>query len=399
MTEVSTKYPLGAGTWDVEEVRAIDQLLQSGSLAMGERVSEFEKRAAQYFGSRYAVLVNSGSSANLLAIGALRYTQKQPLLPGDEVILPAIVGPTTCYPLHQYGLKLRFVDVDPLTFNIDPHQILGAITRHTKAVFAVNVLGTSCDYSAILDICNRYGLILIEDNCESIGAKWEKKFCGTFGRLGTFSLQQSHQISTVEGGFVLTNEKELYHLLLSLRSYGGTKQLPHYNQLEEKAGSPFHDSYRFVVPGYNTRPINLTGAVGIPQLKKLPHFIEGRRRNGDYFEKVMQDIEGIRIQQQHEGSAWYGFAIVLENPHQSKRDEVVDYLQRSGIECKPILVGNFVKNPVTRYFDYSVYGNLPAANEIDTRGFVIGNRHLDLRKEITYFEKCLKSILFPKKSG
>ncbi len=261
------KYPLTFSTWDKEEIRIINEVLKSKNFTMGYYTKKFEHEFSKYFGSKYAVMVNSGSSANLIAIASLIY--KGILKKGDEIIVPAVSWSTTYYPLYQYGLKLVFVDIDLNTLNIDVNKIEPAITKRTKAIFLVNLLGNPNEFDKISNIAKEYNLIIIEDNCEAIGAKFDNKYCGTFGILGTFSFYYSHHISTIEGGMVLTNDEELYHSMLSLRSHGWSRHLPKNSTIYKKSSDKFYELFNFILPGYNLRPLELEAAVGLVQLKKL----------------------------------------------------------------------------------------------------------------------------------
>ena len=251
---MSFKYPLATATWNQDEYAAMQRVIESGMFSMGKQVQLFEQRFAEYIGSRYCVMVNSGSSANLLMVAALFYTQNPSLKleRGDEVIVPAVSWSTTYYPLHQYGLKLRFVDVDLETLNYDLAQLEGAITDKTRAIMAVNLLGNPNDFNRIQQMISGKNIVLIEDNCESMGAEFEGKKAGTMGVMGSFSSFFSHHISTMEGGMIVTDDEELFHILLSLRAHGWTRNLPKFNHVcGEKSDDPFKESFRFVLPGYN----------------------------------------------------------------------------------------------------------------------------------------------------
>ena len=191
------KYSLATTTWDNKEIEAIHRVIDSDFYSMGKEVKAFEEEFAKLFGSKYAIMVNSGSSANLIAVGALMFSKKYNLQAGDEVIVPAVSWATTYTPLQQYGLKLKFVDIDLDTLNLDLDEVEKAIGEKTKAIFAVNLLGNPNDFDRLLDICEKNNLILIEDNCESMGATYNNKQAGTFGVMGTFSTFFSHHIATM----------------------------------------------------------------------------------------------------------------------------------------------------------------------------------------------------------
>ena len=190
---------------------------------------------------------------------------------------------TTYFPLHQYGLKLKFVDIDIETLNYDLDKLETSITEDTKALMLVNLLGNNNDFDRINLICKEKNIVIIEDNCESMGAKYNNKYSGTFGVMGTFSSFFSHHISTMEGGVVVTDSEELYHILLCLRAHGWTRNLPKENYISKKSDNWFEESFKFVLPGYNVRPLEMSGAIGIEQLKKLPNFLKQRRKNAETF--------------------------------------------------------------------------------------------------------------------
>lgn len=389
----SQAYPLASPSWDDAEIQAMHRVIDSGMFTMGKEVRAFEEQFAHFVGSRYAVMVNSGSSANLLMMAALRYRRDGVSLKhGDEVIVPAVSWSTTYYPLYQHGLKVRFVDIDPLTLNLDPEGVRQAITPATKAVLAVNLLGNPNDFDALQSICNEHGLLLLEDNCESLGAIFNGKQAGTFGLMGTYSSFFSHHISTMEGGLIVTNDEELYHILLSIRSHGWTRHLPSPNRVcGEKSDNAFDEAFHFILPGYNVRPLELEGAIGQEQLQKLPDFIARRRENATCFEAHFKDHPTFQMQKELGESSWFGFALIIrsEKRDEINRADVVRSLMENGIEVRPIVTGNFAKNPVCEYFDSSISGDLKHAEEIDRYGFFAGNHHFDIKAQILYLEGLL----------
>lgn len=383
-------YPLASTSWDEEEYEAMQRVIESGIFTMGPHVADFERAFAEFTGSRYCVMCNSGSSANLLMIAALRYRKDNPLKPGDEVIVPAVSWSTTYYPLYQYGLKLRFVDIDPNTLNMDLEALNRAITNDTRAIFAVNLLGNPNDFVRIRQIIGQRNIILIEDNCESMGATFEGKQAGTFGLMGSFSAFFSHHISTMEGGMVVTDDEELYHIMLSVRAHGWTRNLPKHNHVcGTKSDNAFEESFHFVLPGYNLRPLELSGAIGIVQLKKLPAMIAARRNNAAIFVGMMAEFPWLRLQREIGQSSWFGFSFVLEQDVVVSREQVVNTLTQHGIDCRPIVAGNFAKNEVLKWFDYEVVGRLENADRIDKFGVFVGNHHYALGREF----ECLRSAL------
>ena len=180
-------YPLASSTWDDREIKAIQNVIDQDNFTMGSYVKKFENHFSKYFKAKYSVMVSSGSTANLLAVAALFFTRDSSLKRGDEVIVPAVSWSTTYFPLQQYGLKLKFVDIDIDTLNYDMTALSSAVSNKTKIIMAVNLLGNPNNYDVILDICNENNITLLEDNCESMGATFKNKFAGTFGSMGTFS--------------------------------------------------------------------------------------------------------------------------------------------------------------------------------------------------------------------
>ncbi len=378
---MSFKFPLATTSWGKEEHDAMQRVIASGMYSMGENVRAFERDFAQYVGSQHCVMVNSGSSANLLMVAALFYTKnsKLKLQRGDEVIVPAVSWSTTYYPLYQYGLKIKFVDIDLHTLNYDLDQLEQAVTDKTRAIMAVNLLGNPNDFERIQQIVGARDIILMEDNCESMGATYKGKQAGTFGVMGTFSAFFSHHISTMEGGMVVTDDEEIYQILLSLRAHGWTRNLPKQNHVcSDKSDDPFEESFRFVLPGYNVRPLEMEGALGVEQLKRLPKMIEERRKNGKLLQKVLDNHPEIIIQREIGASSWFGFSLVIRFGSKLTRKALVVKLHELGFECRPIVAGNFAKNEVVKYFDAEIHGTLKNADHIDQNGLFVGNHHFPI---------------------
>jgi CDP-6-deoxy-D-xylo-4-hexulose-3-dehydrase len=384
------KYQLATSTWDDKELKAIMKVILNDRYTMGEYVKKFEEKFAKFIGRKYAVMVSSGSTANLLGIASLFYTKKPYLNKGDEVIVPAVSWSTTYFPLQQYGLKLKFVDIDIETLNYDLQALKKAVTEKTKMIVTVNLLGNPNDFNTIKKIVGDKNIIIFEDNCEAMGAEYQGKQTGTFGLIGTFSTFFSHHISTMEGGFVVTDEEELYHVLLSLRAHGWTRDLPKENKVCKKSNDWFEESFKFVLPGYNVRPLEMSGAIGLEQLKKLPDFIKQRRKNAEIFKRFFENDERFLIQKEIGKSSWFGFSLIIRKGSGLKREEIIKKLIENNIECRPIVAGNFTKNPVMQYFDYEIHGELKNADYLHENSLFVGNNHIDLTNEIKYLAKVLK---------
>ena len=382
-------YPLATSSWGDEEIEAIQKVIKDDSYTMGKNVKDCEDALSLYLDRKYSVMVNSGSAANLLAIAALFYTKNPKLKKGDEVIVPAVSWSTTYYPLQQFGLKLKFVDIDLHTLNYNLEDLQTAITDKTKLLMIVNLLGNPNDFNKIKEIIEEKNIIMVEDNCESLGAEFLGRQAGTFGLLGTFSSFFSHHISTMEGGFVTTDDEELYHILLSLRAHGWTRDLPKKNMISDKSDDWFEESFRFVLPGFNVRPLEMSGAIGIEQIKKLKKFIEQRRANAKLFIELFKDHPDFLIQKDSGKSSWFGFSLIIKPESGLKRKAVLKSLSNNSIECRPIVGGNFVKNDVMKYMDYEIHKQLENADYIDGNGFFVGNSQKDLHDEILYLAKVL----------
>jgi len=339
-TQITTKHPLAVSTWSVgEQLRAAD-VLYSGHTTMGPLVAEFERKFAAYIGTQYAVMVNSGSSANLLMVAA--YTLRHGK---GTVIVPAVSWATSYSPFQQYGWHLVFVDIDD-SLCIDPREVAEVSMYHEMPlVLGVNLLGNCCDFDLLPP-----SRMLLEDNCEALGAEYKGQKTGSFGCMGTHSFFFSHHMSTMEGGTVTTNDRTFYEMLLSLRSHGWTRHLPQDNVLGATV-APFE----FIYPGYNVRPMEIQGAIGLAQLEKLPAMVEARRQNAHTCPLVLPREVGQ--------SSWFGFA-TKKTPDLAEKCEI-----------RPVVAGNFTRSQSLKYYDYEIQGTLPKANEIHDEWCYIGNSH------------------------
>ena len=331
-------HSLATNTWTDDEIEAGCKVLRSGYTTMGERCALFEKIFAEYTGTRYAVMVNSGSSANLLMIAALVYTGRLPR--GSLVAVPAVSWSTTYAPLEQFGMRMAVVDVDD-SMNINP-----ALIPDCDAIFAVNLLGNPCDYDALPDV------LTIEDNCESMGAEYKGKRTGSIGLMASHSMFFSHHISTMEGGVITTDDEELWRCLLSLRAHGWTRDLPEYERS--------FNSFEFITPGFSVRPTEIQGAIGVEQMRKLPAMVEARRRNGEEYSRL------IGHQREIGRSSWFGFPVLAPN-----RDELLPELMKE-FEVRPIVAGNIMRHKVAKHFDIDS-ATCDYANVLHDTGFFIGN--------------------------
>lgn len=353
MKMISSAYPLSVSTWGEEERNAILKVLDSGMFTMGKKVEEFEREYAAWVGSKYAVMVNSGSSANLLMVAA--YTIKNG---AGTVIVPAVSWSTSYSPFQQYGWTLKFVDIDKDTLNYDLDKLNAAHTGN-ELILAVNLLGNPNDFRWFPSH------EILEDNCESMGAVYAGMRTGNFGKMSSHSMFFSHHIQTMEGGVITTDDEYYYHMLLCLRSHGWTRHLPIDNKLNVEPSA-----YEFIYPGYNVRPIEMQAAVGLEQLKKIDGFIKSRRENAERWKEVCSK-RGWWMQKEIGDSSWFSFAIVDDNI-----DEIRSELTSKGFETRPIVGGNFTRSKSIEYYDCDlVMGPFVNADRIHDKGIYIGNHH------------------------
>lgn len=386
-----SRYKLASSTWDEKEYKAIQSVIDKDIYTMGEKVRKFEYDFAKYLNKRFCVMTSSGSTANLLSIASLFYTKKPKLKRGDEVIVPAVSWSTTYFPLHQYGLKLKFVDIDIHTLNYDLKALKTAISDSTKMIMVVNLLGNPNNFDKIKEIIDMKNILMIEDNCESMGAKFKDKQAGTFGIMGTFSTFYSHHMATMEGGLICTDDEELYHVLLSLRAHGWTRNLPKKNFVSNKTDDWFTESFKFVLPGYNVRPLEMSGAIGIEQLKKLPDFIINRRKNAKHFINLFKDHPDFFIQREIGKSSWFGFSLIIKPNSNIKRSDIIKKLNDYEIECRPIVTGDFTQNEVMKYINYEIHNDLVNAKYLHDNGFFVGNHQVLITEQINFLHNLLSS--------
>tara|TARA_B100000287_G_scaffold175322_1_gene165346 strand:- start:1065 stop:2261 length:1197 start_codon:yes stop_codon:yes gene_type:complete len=395
-------YPLAYSTWGKEELEAIQRVIDSDMYTMGKHVKQFEDEFAKQFGSNHAVMVNSGSSANLLMLSLLKWKYK---LTGN-IIVPVVGWATTYFPIVQNGFKINFVDVDPNTWNIDVNKIEEAINPQTCAIMPVNLLGNSCDYSKIIDICTKHNLLLIEDNCESMGAKYNGLYTGTIGLAGSFSFFFSHHIQTMEGGMILCTDKDDADYMRSMRAHGWVRDLPADSHLYKKTGNAFDDNFIFATPGYNVRPLEMSGAIGSVQLTKWNSIMETRLANKEHFLSLFANKSWCRVQKEIGTSSWFTFGIVLDGELKGRRAEVIDALSKAGIQNRPLASRNFLKQPVMRDLDFIVSGQwvnpnkillaseqMTAADDIHNNGFFVGNGSENIKESIDKLYEVIHSFV------
>lgn len=385
------KYNLTKLVWDQNEYKALNLCIKKNSFTMGSKVRAFENKFASFFGSKYSIMVNSGSSANLLSIYSLFFKKKNPLKPGDEVIVPGLSWSTTFNPLINFGLKLKFVDISPYTLNIDENLLEQNITSKTKAIFAVNLLGLSCNYTKIKEIAKKYKLYLLEDNCESLGSKYKKKYNGTLGDLGTFSFFYSHHIQTMEGGMILTDNEELFQICLSLRAHGWTREITN-EKFFNLNKDWFNSKFNFILPGFNVRPLEMSGALGLCQLKKISSFNKIRRNNALFFYDKFNNDPDFYLQKFDNDSSFFSFALIKRNESIINLASLLKYLRDRKIEVRPIAAGAYIDQPISKYIKFNKANKLKYSRYISKNSFYVGNYPKNLQKEITYLFNCINKF-------
>ena len=381
------------------------KVLNSKRITMASYTRNFEAAFAKKLGVKYALMVNSGSSANLLAtFAAGNPLKKNHLKRGDEVLIPALCWSTSIWPLVQFGLKPIFVDIDIKTLNIDINDLIKKITKKTKAIMLINVLGISSDLFKIRKIANKKKIIIIEDNCESLGSRLKGKYLGTFGDYGSYSFYYSHQITSGEGGMVTCNKKEDYDILFALRSHGwlgGTRfykrNLRLYNTYA-KNNPKLDPRYIFVNSGFNLRPTDIQAAIAHNQFKRLNTLKKQRNSNRNLIiEKVLKSkkwnnqFEFI-IPPKNIEPSWMGLPILLSEKYKNKKQKFINFLDDKGIETRPIISGNFANQPAAKLYNlFNKDEKFEKSQKIQELGFLIGlhtkkitKKNLDLIHDAFY---------------
>ena len=390
MTKKILDYPLSPNSFSKEDIKKAAEVLNSKKITMGPVTKKFEKEFAKFIGTKYALMVNSGSSANLLSTFALINPRKKNLLKyGDECLIPALCWSTSLWPIIQAGLKPKFVDVDPKTLNLSIPDLKRKINKKTKAIVSVHVLGNSTNLDELNSIIKKNKLYLIEDTCESLGSKFKDRYLGTFGDFGTFSFYYSHQITAGEGGMIVCNKKEDYEIIHSLRSHGWDRGLKN----DKK-------NFNFINSGFNLRPTDVNAAIGLNQFRRLNNFKKIRSENR---EKIIKRLENSKNWKNQFSfiepikkltPSWFGLPILINKRYVEKKDKFLGYLNRKGIETRPIISGNFLNQPSIKLYKLNNKKEIfRGAQEIEDRGFFIGI-HINKisNKQLELLEKNLLKI-------
>ncbi len=384
-------FPLIDNAFEIDDLMAGINILLKGKITMSEITLKFEKKFAKLVGSKYALMVNSGSSANLLSFFSLINPKNHTRLKkNDECLIPALCWSTSLWPIIQSGLKPKFVDVNVETLNVDLEDLKRKISKKTKAVLAVHILGNSTNMRELMHIVKKNKLTLIEDTCESLGSKFKNKSLGTFGRFGTYSFYPSHQITSGEGGMIVCNDKKDYEIIHSLRAHGWDRGL---NKKNNK-------SFNFINSGFNLRPLDLTASIGLSQLKKLNKFKSQRSQNRKSI------INGLRLSKKWQNQftfikpinsltpSWFGLPILLDKKYIKIKSKFLRKLNKNKIETRPIISGNFLNQPCIKLYKLKKKGQkFRGSQEIENRGFFIGLPTKKITKEkLDYLIKNLFKI-------
>jgi len=393
------KYNLLSDAFNEKDINEGINVLKSKKITISKITKNFEKYFAKKMGAKYALMTNSGSSSNLLALSALTNPLNiKKITPGSEVILPAICWSTSLWPIIQNNLKPIFVDVKIDTFNIDIDKIEKKITKKTKAIMIVHVLGTSTNMTKLMQLTKKYKLTLIEDTCESLGATYKKKQLGTFGRFGTYSFYYSHQITSGEGGMIVCNDSKDYNILKSLRSHGWSRDTLFHKNYSKKY-KDLDNRFLFIGPGFNLRPTEIQAAIAFNQFKRFNKMIKLRSDNR---KKIINNLkkhknwnnqfEFVKIDKMIKPS-WFGLPILIKDKKINKK-KFLEKLSKKGIENRPIISGNFLNQPASKLYNFSFKKNdFKISDDIEKRGFFIGLHTKKIsNNELNYIVNSLLSI-------
>ncbi|MBN2251903.1 MAG: lipopolysaccharide biosynthesis protein RfbH [Candidatus Altiarchaeota archaeon] len=360
------RVPVSGKVFDEEELVNLLDASLAGWWTDGEYVDSFEEKLSGFLGVKHAVSCNSGSSANLLAFASLSshlLDAERRINPGDEVLTIAAGFPTTVNPTILYGCVPVFLDIEPGTYNVDVSRLAEAVTKKTKAVFMAHTLGNPFNLKEVLKVAEENDLWLIEDNCDSLGAKYDNRYTGSFGHLSTLSFYPAHHITTAEGGAILTNDPLLDRILRSLRDWGrdcwckpgqdntcGRRFSLKFGELPEG----YDHKYVYSHVGFNLKMTDLQAAIGVAQTGKLEGFIEKRKENFTYlYERLRKHEKHLLLPKATENSepSWFGFPLTVKDPA-IKREELTQYLERNGVSTRLLFAGNVTKQPY--FIDYNV---------------------------------------------
>jgi CDP-6-deoxy-D-xylo-4-hexulose-3-dehydrase len=366
-------YPLSLATYGTEEiVEALDSMC-SFRTSMAEKTLKFERQFSNWQGSPDSVMVNSGSSADLLLCLLLTNPLSPLLEPGAEIIIPVVTWPTQIWSAKMAGLNVKLVDVDPQTLNVNLDELENMITTRTKAIFLVHLMGNPCNMDRCLQIANKHGLYILEDCCEALGATWAGKKVGNFGIGSAYSFFFSHHITCMEGGMVVASSTEIAEQLRILRAHGWTRNVDS-DRFDLSSYPEIDPRYAFVNWGLNVRPTEVQAGFGIRQLERVEEF--GRRRSNiaERFNNLLAKSSWLSTPIIHPKAvpSWLALPIMVNANAPFNRSELTNYLENSGIETRPMVAGNLAKHPVAKLFPEFQTKEFPGADQVHSQGFYIG---------------------------
>jgi len=381
-----TSVPISGKVFNGAELQSLVDSSLDFWLTTGRFAAQFEKEFAQFYGLRHAILVNSGSSANLVALSALTSPQlgERALHPGDEVITVAAGFPTTVNPILQNNLVPVFIDVTIPTYNVNVTQLNAALSSKTRAVMIAHTLGNPFDLEAVSAFCKQHNLWLIEDCCDALGATYNGKSVGTYGDIATVSFYPAHHITMGEGGAVLTDNPKLKKLVESFRDWGRDcwcetgKDNTCGVRFEHQLGDlPFGYDHKYIYShiGYNLKATDMQAAIGVAQLQKLPAFIEARRANFAYLLAGLEDLQEFFVLPEatpNSRPSWFGFPIAVRPEAPFTRNQLIQFLESQKIGTRLLFGGNLVRQPAYRNVPYRIVGSLENADFVMNQVFWIG---------------------------
>ena len=393
-------YPLIEDPFSKDDISKGIKVLKSHQLTLSKETVNFEKSFSKKLNTKYSLMVNSGSSANLLALQCLiNPYRKNRLKIGDEVIIPTLCWSTSLWPIIQSNLKPVFIDIDKNTLNINEAELEKKITKKTKAILIVHVLGNSCNMDIVLRIKKKYNLTLVEDTCESLGSKYRNKYLGTFGEFSSFSFYSSHQISSGEGGMICCKNKDDYEIIRSLRSHGWSRGTAYEKKIAYK-NKNLDKRFIFFNSGYNLRPTEVSASIGHNQFKKLDIFIKLRNSNRKSILTAIKNNMNLKDKidffhaNKHLKPSWFGLPIKIISK-KLKKNILIKNLEKNGIETRPIISGNFAKQPAAIKYKLAQKREFPNTDYVYNNSFFIGlpTKKISknyLNKIVIAFEKSFK---------
>jgi len=390
-------YPLSIATYDVQEIlQALDSLC-SFRTTMWEKTLEFERRYSAYQGCGHSVMVNSGSSADLLACHLLANPVAPILKPGDEILVPVVTWPTQIWSAMMAGLKVRLVDVSPRTLNVDVEELERAITPATKAIFLVHLMGNPCDMGAITALAQKHNLVIIEDCCEALGAEFKGVKVGNFGVAGTFSFFFAHHLVTMEGGMIVCQTEQHARDLKILRAHGWVRNVDGQEGKEELAQRGIDPRYAFYNWGFNVRPTDVQAGFGLCQLEKIEAFNQQRNKLAAQFFEFIDTQKWLSRPEVHPDAApcWFALPLMVAKDAPFTREDITRHLELAGVETRPVVAGNIARHPVSEVFPAFKERAFPGADEIHERGFYIGLSPLYTEAEISRLISVFTAFLSP----